>query len=54
MGAAEGSKASVRRKDLAREAVSFKDVARYGFVKDPDGNWIEISARASLTGVAPK
>lgn len=25
-------------------------VARYGFVTDPDGNWIEISARASLTG----
>jgi predicted enzyme related to lactoylglutathione lyase len=39
---------------IAREAVSFKDIARYGFVKDPDGNWIEMSARASLTGVAPK
>jgi hypothetical protein len=23
-------------------------------VKDPDGNWIEISARTSLTGTAPK
>lgn len=39
---------------LAREAISFRDVARFGFVKDPDGNWIEISARTSLTGVAPK
>lgn len=38
---------------IAREAVSFKDVARYGFVKDPDGNWIEISARTSLTGTPP-
>lgn len=38
---------------IARDAVNFKDVARYGFVKDPDGNWIEISARASLTGVKP-
>jgi lactoylglutathione lyase len=28
-------------------------VARYGFVADPDGNWIEISARASLTGTPP-
>lgn len=37
---------------IAREAVSFKDVARYGFVKDPDGNWIEISARNSLIGGA--
>jgi hypothetical protein len=23
-------------------------------VADPDGNWIEISARMSLTGIAPK
>lgn len=38
---------------LAREAVNFKDVARYGFVKDPDGNWIEISARNSLIGAKP-
>ena len=38
---------------IAREAVSFKDVARYGFVKDPDGNWIEMSARTSLTGIKP-
>ena len=39
---------------LAREAISFGNVARFGFVKDPDGNWIEISARTSLTGTAPK
>lgn len=39
---------------MARPAVNFGEVARYGFVKDPDGNWIEISARASLTGVKPK
>ena len=38
---------------LARKPVTFGDVARYGFVKDPDGNWIEISARASLTGIKP-
>lgn len=38
---------------IARQAVSFRDVARYGFVKDPDGNWIEISARTSLIGTAP-
>jgi lactoylglutathione lyase len=36
---------------IAREAVSFAGVARYGFVADPDGNWIEISARTSLTGI---
>ncbi len=39
---------------LGRAPVSFRNVARYGFVCDPDGNWIELSARTSLTGVAPK
>lgn len=33
---------------LARAPVTLGDVARFGFVKDPDGNWIEISARNSL------
>jgi lactoylglutathione lyase len=36
---------------IAREPVSYAGVARYGFVADPDGNWIEISARTSLTGI---
>jgi lactoylglutathione lyase len=35
---------------LARAPIDFRGIARFGFVKDPDGNWIEISARASLTG----
>ncbi len=39
---------------LARAPVNFADVARYGFVSDPDGNWLELSARTSLTGTAPK
>ena len=30
--------------------VTLGDVARFSFVRDPDGNWIEISQRASLTG----
>ena len=38
---------------LARLPVNFGEVARYGFVKDPDGNWIEMSARTSLTGIKP-
>jgi lactoylglutathione lyase len=38
---------------LARAPVNFGTVARYGFVADPDGNWIEISARTSLTGTPP-
>jgi len=28
-------------------------VARFGFVRDPDGNMLEISQRASLTGPLP-
>jgi lactoylglutathione lyase len=39
---------------LAQAPVSFGQVARYGFVADPDGNWIEISARTSLTGISPR
>jgi len=39
---------------LGRAPVTHGEVARYGFVCDPDGNWIEISARASLTGIVPK
>jgi len=38
---------------LGRAPVSFGDIARYGFVCDPDGNWIEMSARTSLTGISP-
>lgn len=30
------------------------EVARICFIRDPDGNWIEISQRASLTGPLPK
>ncbi len=29
------------------------NVARFGFVRDPGGNWLEISQRASLTGPLP-
>jgi lactoylglutathione lyase len=29
---------------------NLRDVARFSFVRDPDGNWIELSARASLIG----
>jgi catechol 2,3-dioxygenase-like lactoylglutathione lyase family enzyme len=34
--------------------VSLGEVARICFIRDPDGNWIEISQRASLTGPIPK
>ena len=30
------------------------DVALYSMVRDPDGNWVEISQRASLTGPLPE
>ncbi|MGH7864993.1 MAG: VOC family protein [Candidatus Binataceae bacterium] len=34
--------------------VTLGEIARIAFVRDPDGNWIEISQRASLTGKLPK
>lgn len=50
----EACDAIVRRGGtLGRKPVTHGEVARYGFVLDPDGNWIEISARASLTGIVP-
>jgi catechol 2,3-dioxygenase-like lactoylglutathione lyase family enzyme len=36
-----------------RPPVTLGEVARISFVRDPDGNWIEISQRASLTGALP-
>ena len=35
-----------------RAPLTLGKVARISFVRDPDGNWIEISQRASLTGPA--
>jgi len=36
-----------------RPPVTLGSTARVSFVRDPDGNWIEISQRASLTGDLP-
>lgn len=36
-----------------RAPLTLGTTARFGFVRDPDGNWIEISQRASLTGPLP-
>jgi predicted enzyme related to lactoylglutathione lyase len=36
-----------------RPPVTLGAVARVSFVRDPDGNWIELSQRASLTGPLP-
>ena len=36
--------------DEGRPPVTLGTTARVSFVRDPDGNWIEISQRASLTG----
>jgi lactoylglutathione lyase len=37
-----------------RPPLTLGKVARISFVRDPDGNWIEISQRASLTGPLPQ
>ena len=36
--------------DEAQAPMTLGTTARISFIKDPDGNWIEISQRASLTG----
>ena len=36
-----------------RPPVTLGSTARISFVRDPDGNWIEVSQRASLTGELP-
>jgi predicted enzyme related to lactoylglutathione lyase len=36
--------------DEAQPPMTLGKVARVSFVRDPDGNWIELSQRASLTG----
>jgi lactoylglutathione lyase len=33
-----------------RAPITLGDTVRYSFVRDPDGNWIELSERATLTG----
>ncbi len=37
-----------------RAPLTLGKVARISFVRDPDGNWLEISQRASLTGALPQ
>ena len=39
---------------IGMKPISVGKIARVGFALDPDGNWIEISARTSLTGIPPK
>ncbi len=36
--------------DEGRAPITLGETAKISFIKDPDGNWIEISQRASLTG----
>jgi lactoylglutathione lyase len=42
-----------RGAEEGRPPVTLGTTARFSFVRDPDGNWIEISQRASLTGALP-
>jgi catechol 2,3-dioxygenase-like lactoylglutathione lyase family enzyme len=40
--------------EQGRPPVTLGSTARVSFVRDPDGNWIEVSQRASLTGALPE
>ena len=46
----EHSDAVQRGATEAMAPTTLGDVARISFIRDPDGNWIELSQRASLTG----
>ncbi|MBI4692707.1 MAG: VOC family protein [Gammaproteobacteria bacterium] len=35
---------------IGAELVDFGDLVRFGFVRDPEGNWIELSERTTFTG----
>lgn len=39
---------------LGAPARTLGDVARFSMVRDPDGNWVELSQRKSLTGDLPR
>ncbi len=47
---AEYTSALARGAHDGRPPVTLGSTARIAFVRDPDGNWLEISQRASLTG----
>ncbi|OAI40898.1 hypothetical protein AYO38_04820 [bacterium SCGC AG-212-C10] len=46
----EHRKALERGATEGRAPVTLGETARISFLRDPDGNWIEVSQRASLTG----
>ena len=46
----EHARLVARGVDEGRAPVTLGSTARISFIRDPDGNWIEISQRASLTG----
>jgi len=50
---AEHSQLLARGVEQGRAPVTLGATARISFIRDPDGNWIEVSQRASLTGPLP-
>jgi predicted enzyme related to lactoylglutathione lyase len=51
--AAVHDRASMNGARVAVPPSRFGDLALYSMIRDPDGNWIELSQRASLTGPLP-
>jgi lactoylglutathione lyase len=35
---------------IGAELVDLGELVRFGFVRDPEGNWIELSERTTFTG----
>ncbi len=51
---AETAHALAHGATLGAPARTLGDVARFSMIRDPDGNWIELSQRKSLTGELPR
>jgi lactoylglutathione lyase len=51
---AETDHALAHGASLGAPARTLGDVARFSMIRDPDGNWIELSQRRSLTGPLPQ
>jgi lactoylglutathione lyase len=51
--AAEHAELVRRGAEEGRAPVTLGTTARISFIRDPDGNWIEVSQRSSLTGPLP-
>ena len=49
----EHAQATARGAESGREPLTLGTTVRFSFIRDPDGNWIELSERFELSGTGP-